>query len=141
MRRSVEVVPPTVLTGPVPEGTNADYSVYPPRLLLPGEAVRWSSDMHHVCPRCWDVFTLRDHTVDVDKEGQVTVTPSVACPLCGLHTYIRDGAHTEVLEEHGRPAEDWEQSREERVSFVRGYRPTATRLVIETHYPNLSSGQ
>jgi len=138
MRRTVEVIPPSVVTAPVPAGDDADYSVYPPRLLLPGEAVRWSSDLHHVCPRCWDVFTLRKHDFDVSEGGDITVSSSVACPLCGLHTYIRDGKHEDPLEEYGSPAEDWEQARRERVQLLLGYRPTATQLVIKQHYPGFS---
>lgn len=53
----------------------------------------------HVCDRgergkvrCAPALQLDGgHTIEVDDKGRSTVTPSIACPDCGLHGFATEG--------------------------------------------------
>lgn len=58
----------------------------------PGDLWRVDGDdvWRHCCCGCGQTLAL-DHDVAVRNGDLPTVTPSVLCPLCGAHYYIRDG--------------------------------------------------
>ncbi len=44
----------------------------------------------HRCAGCRRLGNLADHTVTMDQ-GRITVEPSIVCPTCEAHYYVRDG--------------------------------------------------
>ncbi len=60
--------------------------------LKPGEMQQWGKKWYLACPRCGMALAL-DHEVII-VEGlqgrEVTVSPSVGHPTCGLHIFVKN---------------------------------------------------
>jgi hypothetical protein len=62
--------------------------------LKPGEIQQWGVKnfrWYLACPRCGMALCLRDHTVTIEENGEVTISPSVGHPACGLHMFVKQG--------------------------------------------------
>jgi uncharacterized protein YbaR (Trm112 family) len=74
-----------------------EQQVYPKNRY--GNIGKWYQFWVVTCPVCGNPINLHTenlggdppfHTVEV-KEGRVTVNPSIGCPHCKAHYFIRDG--------------------------------------------------
>jgi hypothetical protein len=64
-----------------------------------GEYMEWNKIPCLGCPRCGRVAMLdRQHKVRIEN-GLVTIEPSIGCPFCHAHYFIRNGK-VEVLSDH-----------------------------------------
>lgn len=66
------------------------------KLNLYGLIYKWHDIWVLGCPRCGGSARLQ-HTVEI-KDGKVTINPSVGCPFCHAHYYVRNGK-VEILGE------------------------------------------
>ena len=60
--------------------------------LKPGEMQKWGERWYLACPRCGMALGL-DHEVTVYEtvmEKRVIISPSIGCPQCNLHIFVRN---------------------------------------------------
>ena len=59
-------------------------------LLEPGEATRFDGRPEICCPECRTVASLENHRIEGPDEAP-TFFPSLECPACGYHYFVRGG--------------------------------------------------
>lgn len=55
-----------------------------------GQIQKWGNRWYFACPRCGSCMCL-DHDVKVNENNEVTINPSIGCPQCRLHIFVRKG--------------------------------------------------
>lgn len=58
--------------------------------LKKGQIQKGGNRWYFACPRCGMGLGL-DHEVEISDNKEVTINPSIGCPQCRLHIFVRKG--------------------------------------------------